>query len=163
MRKDTPTIGEPDRFEVVVSLTIAVLGLLVFVGSFWIELGSGYDRIGPRFFPLVVAGGLLLSGVFLSRASLKPTHTRTDEPSFPTSRRGVALVGAALATSVVLLERLGFILTSALLFWLVARAFESDRRLRDAGVALLLSTTVYFVFTRGLGLNLPKGIFAGLF
>jgi len=39
-----------------------VSGLLVLAGSFAIDFGAGYDRIGPRFFPWVVAAGLLVSG-----------------------------------------------------------------------------------------------------
>ena len=71
-------------------------------------------------------------------------------------------LGIALAASVVLLEPAGFILTAALLFWLVARAFERPRPGRDAVVAVLLSAFVYFVFTMGLGLLLPRGVLAGL-
>jgi len=63
-----------------------------------------------------------------------------------------------MGLSVVLLERAGFILSSSLLFWLVARGFESAKPVRDAAVGLLLSIVVYLAFTRGLGLSLPPGI-----
>jgi len=61
-----------------------------------------------------------------------------------------------------LLERAGFIFTAAVLFWLVARAFESTRPWRDAVAGVLLSVFVYVVFTRGLGLVLPGGLLEGL-
>ena len=44
----------------------------------------------------------------------------------------------------------------------VAYAFGSRRFLRDAVVAILVAVIVYVGFTRGLHLQLPAGLFAGL-
>jgi putative tricarboxylic transport membrane protein len=63
---------------------------------------------------------------------------------------------------VLLLMPAGFIIAATVLFVLVARAFSSRRMLRDAVAGLLLALIVYFSFTAGLGLVLPKGILAGL-
>jgi putative tricarboxylic transport membrane protein len=63
-----------------------------------------------------------------------------------------------LLLSLVLFELVGFVLSSSVLFWMVARSFRSERPIRDAGVALALSTLIYFTFTRGLGLVLPTGV-----
>ena len=153
----------PDCFDLFVALAVIILGVLVFAGSFWIALGSGYDRIGPRFFPLAVAAGLCLSGAFLTRTVVRASATAVARTPHPTSRGSVIILCLALVASAALLNPLGFVPSSALVFWLVARSFGSDRRLRDAVVGLLLSVTVYFVFTRGLGLTLPKGLLAGLF
>ena len=43
-----------------------------------------------------------------------------------------------------------------------ATAFGSRRYLRDLGMALIVSATAYFVFTKLLNLQLPAGIFRGL-
>ena len=51
----------------------------------------------------------------------------------------------------------GFIIASALLYALIARGFGSTRPGRDLVIALLISVPVFFIFTRGLGLNLPAG------
>lgn len=147
--------------EMGVALTTLALGTFVFIGSFWINLGSDYDRIGPRFFPYVIAAGLILSGCMLARDAFRREHGA--QARFPTSRSAIVTLCVALVSSVVLLEHAGFILSSTLLFWLVARSFGSDRRWRDAIVGLLLSSVVYLAFTTGLGLALPRGILAGLF
>ncbi len=63
-----------------------------------------------------------------------------------------------LLRSPVLFELAGFVLSSSVPFWIVARSFQSERPIRDAGVTLVLSTLVYFTFTRGLGLVLPAGV-----
>ena len=37
-------------------------------------------------------------------------------------------------------------------------AFGSRRRARDAAIGLIVSGTVFVLFTRGLGLHLPEGV-----
>lgn len=160
--KDSARAPGPDRAEVVVALAAVALGLFVLAGSFTIDLGAGYDRIGPRLFPYVVAGGLLLSGSFLAWGALRRATSSVGELRLQTSWSAIATLSFALVSSALLLVYAGFILTATLLFWLVARAFESRRPRRDAVVGLLLSVFVYLAFTRGLGLVLPRGLLAGL-
>ncbi len=160
MRSD-PTEPSPDRVEVAVAAGLVALGLVVVAGAFTIGFGVRYDRIGPRFFPFLVAAGLLLSGGFLLREALR----RNTPPDIRTRNQGshLGILTIALAAGVLGLERAGFILTSIVVFWLVARAFGSRRRGRDILVGTLLAVTVYLAFTRGLGLPLPGGILQGLF
>jgi putative tricarboxylic transport membrane protein len=153
----------PDGVEIGAALAGLALGLVVLVGSFSIDLGAGYDRIGPRFFPYLVAAGSLLSGALLLKESLRRGKASRGEQASRTSRSVAFTLGLGLASSVLLLERAGFVLTAALLFWLVARAFASPRPLRDAAVGLALSVAVYLAFTKGLGLVLPRGLLGGLF
>ena len=102
-----------------------------------------------------MAAGLVLSGGLFAREASKSKSGPAEVSEL--SRRALAIAGAALVSSVLLLERAGFIVTATLLFVLVARAFESRRPVRDVLVGLALSTAVYFAFTRGLGLALPRG------
>ena len=57
----------------------------------------------------------------------------------------------------------GFILASALLLVLVAKGFGSRQPARDTLIALVLAASVFFIFTRGLGLKLPSGPFGAMF
>ena len=158
-----PSKQGPDRVEVVVAIVAVGLGVFVLVGSLTINFGSGYDRIGPRFFPYLIAAGLLVSGSFLAGEALRRGRPFPDDPQLTTSWPEVGILTLALVLSVILLESLGFVLTAALLFWLVARAFQSRRPWRDGAVALVLSLTVYLAFTRGLGLQLPQGVLNWMF
>jgi putative tricarboxylic transport membrane protein len=151
-----------DRAEIAVAAAAIALGVFVLAGSASISLGAGYDRIGPRFFPYVVGAGLVLSGAFLGLGAWRGSTPEPSHPHDETSGRAALTVTLALVASVLLLERAGFILTSALLFWLVARAFQSRRPWRDAVVGALLSVFVYVAFTRGLGLVLPRGLLDGV-
>jgi len=147
---------------------VVLLGVLLAAGSLEISFGAGYDRIGPRFFPFVVAGGLILLGGLLL---LDAWRTRRGEGSpeigqaadCPVNWTRLGWLVLALVSGAVLLEPVGFVLGAAVLFWLSARAFGSRHPVRDAAVAVAFSTAVFLSFTRGLGLMLPPGILRGLF
>ena len=145
--------------DIAVGLATIGLGILVAAGSLTIQLGSGYDRIGPRFFPYLVAIGLVVSGGWLANAARG--RERSEAPDSDVAWPPLFWLAGGLLLGLVLLERAGFILSSTILFCMAARSFRSRRLVRDAGVALLLSTLVYAAFTRGLGLALPAGILSG--
>ncbi|WP_299036935.1 tripartite tricarboxylate transporter TctB family protein [uncultured Pseudokineococcus sp.] len=85
------------------------------------------------------------------------TEDRTDEGA-RTDWRSALLVAAAFATFIVVLQPLGWILAGTWLFWGVAQALGSRRRLFDLGVALAIASIVQLAFGAGLGLNLPAGV-----
>ena len=66
-------------------------------------------------------------------------------------------VTLGLVLNVVLIEWIGFILSSTLLFACVARGFGSGRWLRDGAIGLLLGLGVFLFFVRFLNVNLPAG------
>jgi putative tricarboxylic transport membrane protein len=127
------------------------------------ELGSGGDgaaslaQAGP--YPLFVLGGLVVFGI-TSLLGLR----RRDEPQArpdPGKWRALALIVAGMVSSLLLAERAGFVIASALLFWFVARAFDAGRPLRDACFAIVISTGAYLLFARVLQLSLPAGWLGG--
>lgn len=79
-----------------------------------------------------------------------------------TDWKTLGIVFAALAGTALLLEPLGWIITAAVLFWVVAYALGSKRHLFDIGVAFLFSSLVQLSFSAGLGLTLPSGILSGV-
>jgi putative tricarboxylic transport membrane protein len=149
--------------EFVFGLGMGALGAYFALGAFNIRLLPSYSRIGPRFFPLLVAFGLLLCAVLLLFQALRgkaaPLDASEDvDITAPTDWLAVMMLGAALLVDILLIERLGFVVASTLLFWGVAFAFGSRNYLRDAAIGLALSLAVYLAFTRLLDLSLPAGI-----
>ena len=162
------SVREKRFADLAVAVAVIVLGICVGVGSFGIPLGAGYDRIGPRFFPSMVAAGLVLLGSALAVAAIRARVTRpaaAESAGTSISTNWVALgcLSVALLLNLFLLERAGFVIASSALFWLAASGFGSERPARDAVIAVLLSALVYVAFTRGLGLTLPLGILERLF
>ncbi|MEE2047429.1 tripartite tricarboxylate transporter TctB family protein, partial [Nocardiopsis tropica] len=69
----------------------------------------------------------------------------------------VLLILAGLVVHIAVLEYVGWLLSGALLFWVVAYAFGARAHVRDAVVALSMSAAVQVGFSLGLGLSLPGG------
>jgi putative tricarboxylic transport membrane protein len=57
----------------------------------------------------------------------------------------------------LLLETVGWVLATTLLFVAVARAFGSRRLAVDAAIGVVLASLAFAVFNYGLGLSLPTG------
>ena len=72
--------------------------------------------------------------------------------------RPLALIGAGAALYVLLADSLGFIVAAALLFWLVARAFDARHPARDLAIALGVAVVSYALFDYALDLPLPAGV-----
>jgi putative tricarboxylic transport membrane protein len=134
------------------------------------EAASSLASAGP--YPLFVLGGLVLFGVVTALGGRARGHAAATlgagEPlaieRAPVARhrwRALALIGAAAVADLLLVERAGFLIASAVLFWLVARAFDERRPVRDAVCAIAVSAGAYFLFARVLELPLPAGVFAG--
>ncbi len=153
--------------DLLVSLGVLALGGYFAYGAFAISVAQSYSRVGPRFFPFLVAAGLLLCGLLLLIQALRgraapPEEGEDIDPDAPPDLRAVGTIAAALFVYVLILEVAGFVVASALLFWGVAVAFGSRSWLRDPLVGLALALTVYLAFTRLLGLRLPAGVLAPL-
>jgi putative tricarboxylic transport membrane protein len=136
-----------------------VLGALLLLGTTAIAVAPSYSRVGPRVFPFAIAGGLMLLGLLYTIESWKGAQTPLDEHDV--SIWPIAMISAGIVADALLLERLGFILSSTILFMVVAVAFGSRRYLRDAATGLALASLAYVTFVYGLGLRLPAGILAG--
>jgi putative tricarboxylic transport membrane protein len=107
-------------------------------------------------YPTFVLAGLALCAV---AAVLSGRTTSRALPQLPRARFSgtVTWIALALVVNLVLAERLGFIVASASMFWLTARAFDNRHPLRDILFAAMLSICAYLLFGRLLQLPLPAG------
>jgi putative tricarboxylic transport membrane protein len=121
----------------------------------------GWSITGPRFAPLLAAGGLtLLALAFLLRTWWRPDaewaeHVRTEmaETHWPTP----GLLLALLVAYLLLLEPLGYALATTIFVWLGAWLLGSDQPVRDVIVGLALGVIAGFVFGEWLNVQLPTG------
>jgi putative tricarboxylic transport membrane protein len=150
------------RTEASLAASVVIVGLLLLAGVPGIAPGAGYDRIGPRFFPIVTGTGLILLGAVLAIAARRQRPVESAAGPAPINWVPFGYFALAFVAFIVLLDRAGFAIAAALQFWLVARAFRSRRPARDFLIAVALSLIVYLAFSRGLGLPLPAGILEGV-
>jgi putative tricarboxylic transport membrane protein len=135
---------------------------------------------GP--YPLMVLTGLALCALVALVNGVKSANGRatrdrrawSSDPAVADQRRGgsldpplaarwspIALIALGAVIDLVLAERAGFVIASAVLFWLTARAFDNRHPGRDAVFAIAVSTSAYLLFARVLQLMLPAGVLAG--
>ena len=147
-------------------LGVLILSALALTQIFQIRQGAGYTVIGPRFFPWLVVGGLLLlSLLFLLRTLRFPDLALAEQAAAEeaaTDWRTVGLILLALTIYVLLLNGLGYTVATALFFPIVARILGSRHLVRDLVIGILLGLVIYLVFTQALGVRLPAGLLNGI-
>jgi putative tricarboxylic transport membrane protein len=147
-----------------IGIGLVLLGGVLGIDAATMRVPPTYAKVGPHIFPVVVAAGLVISGIIIAyRAFVPKAGPVLAAEDVPTDWRAVAMVSAAIVLDALLLKTLGFIITALGLFLIVAFALGSRRYLRDIATGVILATVTYFGFTRGLGLQLPSGVFAGVF
>jgi putative tricarboxylic transport membrane protein len=152
--------------QVAVATGVVVIGAAVLWGSFYLPTGGGYAQVGPGVMPRIVGTVLLLLGGLLVREAFTGGFRGVDEEAevhLPMDWVAFAWVSGGIIAYGLLVESLGFIFSSTILFVMVARGFNSRRWLLNAVTGLLLATAVYAIFNYGLGLTLPAGILKGVF
>jgi putative tricarboxylic transport membrane protein len=141
--------------EAVLGGAVLALGLFVAVETSMLKVASTHATVGPRLFPFLVAAGLVVVGALVLYQAVFG-HV-AHERGFELDWVAVALVSAGLVAQLLLLETVGWVLATTLLFVAVARAFGSRRLAVDAAIGIVLASLAFGVFNYGLGLSLPTG------
>jgi putative tricarboxylic transport membrane protein len=149
--------------EAIISFALIALGAYVVYETQSIAETQGFAQVGPRLFPYLIGTGLTLCGAVLGWHAVsggwrnvpldQEGHDAPDWMAF-------VIISAGVILHMVLIGWAGFIIASTLLFVFIARGFGSRKLVRDLGIAVALSVVAFFLFTQGLGLNLPAGPFA---
>jgi putative tricarboxylic transport membrane protein len=147
------------------ALALLAFGLFVLFGTFQISGREGFSPSGPRFFPLVVSVGLLVFGMlFLISTTLRRDRFLGEKAAVEgaaTDWPTTGLVAAILVVYAFLLDPLGYIVATALLFPAAAYVLGSRGRrkvLRNLAIGVVLGVVVFFSFTELLGVRLPDGL-----
>lgn len=151
--------------QLAVAAGLFAIGALIFGGSFWLPTGGGYAQVGPGVTPRIVGFLILVLGAFLFREALTGGFRGVDEEAeihLPMHWGAFAWVSGGIIAYGLLVEPLGFILASIVLYVMVARSFNSRRWVLNVVVGAVLAVFIFVVFNYGLGLNLPLGVFRPL-
>jgi len=149
-----------NRKDLVSSLIWLVIGLSIIIGSVSsLEIGTANEP-GPALFPL-------LAGIFVSFLSslilLKAAFAKTSEKwSLRKLWEGLNwpkifyTIGALLIYA-IMLEIVGFLLMTLLLFIFLFRKIEPQKWKLTIGLSILASVGAYLLFDRLLQAQLPRG------
>ena len=151
--------------ELAISLGLVALGSFVIYETQNIAETQSYAQIGPRLFPYLIGVGLALCGAVLGWQAISGgwRHVPLDDAHATPDWMAFAVISAGVILHMLVIGWAGFIIASILLFVFVARGFGSRKPVRDTIISAILAVVVFFLFTKGLGLNLPKGPFEGVF
>lgn len=165
----SPTGGRlRDRAQLGLCAALGLLGVVVIADATRIgAASSSNDPIGPRAMPFIVGGALLviatLYAVDVLRGGMGEAEAGEDvEPGTRADWRTVAILAGAFVLNALLIERLGWVISGALLFALSAYALGNRHHVRGLAIGAALSLTTFYVFAIGLGVNLPAGILQGI-
>jgi putative tricarboxylic transport membrane protein len=149
--------------ELILSLSVLILGIAVGVGTTTLSSAGGYSRVGPNVAPAVVAVGLILLGCWLLYEALTGGW-RNAIPDEAEARGehvfyapAFLWVSVGLIAQILLIDRAGFVIAQGVLFGCVARGFGSIRSVRDFAIGIALALVVYLFFVKFLSVNLPAG------
>ena len=159
----TPLAPGRRRAGVLVALGVVALAGVTAWQTTSIPTSPAYAQIGPRVFAWGVALGLVLLGGVLLFQALTGRWAAEEEDAAEVDWSALAWLLGGLFLNIVLIETLGFVVASTVLFVCVARAFGSAQWVRNAGIAVVFALVTYLGFAKLLGISIGAGIFKDLF
>jgi putative tricarboxylic transport membrane protein len=149
--------------EVVPAVLLACMGAYMLLDARSIRIPASEHSIGPRFFPYVVGAAMVTVGICLAVAVLRGDRAEPEagedvDADASTDWRTLAVLVTGLVGYILILEPVGYLLSTVVFFGVVAWGLGS----RNYRALLLLSVVVplitYLLFTRALGVYLPNGL-----
>ena len=140
------------------TLVLLVFSLLTCVGSYRLPVGIGsLSDPGPGFFPFWAG---IIMGILSFVAYMKALRIKGEDigPWYSRERwRKVLLILAIITGYALVLETLGFVLSTFLLLFTLFKLVENQRWWFAVGGSLVVAIASFGVFDRWLKLQLPKG------
>ena len=144
-----------DRISSLISL---VFSILVCVGSYRLPVGIGrLSDPGPGFFPFWAG---VLMGILSFAAYMKAMRTKGEDigPWYSRERwKKVLFILAIITGYALVLEPLGFVLSTFLLLFTLLKVAEGQGWRLSVGGSLVVAAVSFVVFDHWLKLQLPKG------
>jgi putative tricarboxylic transport membrane protein len=149
--------------EFFVTAFLAGLGALVLIEASEIAPDlANRGPVGPRAIPVAIGVSLLVLAVFHGIDVARGHHGEAEggediDAHGAADWRTMAILVAGFVANILLIETLGWPLSGALLFYVVAFSLGARNPLRDIAIALALGFISFYIFSNLLGIPLPEG------
>ncbi|WP_426247173.1 tripartite tricarboxylate transporter TctB family protein [Nocardioides sp. LHG3406-4] len=162
----TPEPVRVDRGQYLLAAALALVGIYTLIDARGLNVGFG-DPVGPRVFPYVIGGAMVVLAVLLAMATARGDVAQGEEGedidlTTPPDWLTVGKLVGILVLNMLLVNLVGWAITGALLFAGCAWALGSRTLVRDLIVGVVLSVSSWYFFYVGLGVPLPPGILDGV-
>ena len=147
--------------EFLSSITLAVISLMACIGAGKLGIGQ-FNSPGPGFFPFVL--GCVTGVLSLAVIAMRIRQSRGSGPPVRSSHAEagglikVACLLAALVGYGLLLEKIGYVFTTLIIFALLLKVVDKQKWYVVLASALTVAIVSYLFFDRLLGVPLPKSI-----
>ena len=153
--------------EGVFALGFLLLGLFVLFDAFTLEEPGVFSVVSPKTFEYIIGGFATFVGLLLISEVARGKYgvaegTEPGDKFLPPDIKTMVIVIGSMALHIFLIEPAGYIAAAALTFYGVTFAFGSRKFVKDIAISFIFAVVVYFVFSKGLRIFLPDGIFENL-
>lgn len=166
--QDHPVEKTVDKAQYLVCAVLVAVGAFLIYDAVTLEAGfAKVDPVGPKLFPIVIGVVLIVLAVMLAiaipRGSVGEADAGEDvDPNMPGDWRTVGLLVGAFVALILLVDPLGWVITSTLFFAGAATILGSRHYIRNIAIGLVLALVSFYGFYSGLGIPLPAGILDGI-
>ncbi len=141
--------------EAIFGAALLAVGVALAIATARLPVSPMYARIGPTVVPNIVAAATILVGVMIVLSALRDWRNPEQVDAYHPAPLLVVVIGLVL--HLLILDSLGFVIASTVLFATVARAFSERRPVVALGWGVALALISYVGFKYGLDLTLPPG------
>ncbi|MFC4007836.1 tripartite tricarboxylate transporter TctB family protein [Nonomuraea purpurea] len=155
------------RPELGLAVVVLALGVFVVVGTLDVSAAASQLGLGPRFFPMLVGGSMVVIGLFyvidvLRGGRGEPEESEDVDAEAPADWRSVGLVSGVFLAFTAILNAVGWVIAASLLFFGLSVVLGAEHKPRAAGIAVVMGVATYLLFVKGLGVTLPGGPLEGV-
>jgi putative tricarboxylic transport membrane protein len=163
----TASARKGGRSEFGVALLLLALGVWAIVDALGLSDLASRGPVSAKTVPIVVGGLLIAMAVLLTVDLVRGGRGEQEggedvDLSHGTDWRTIGLLVASFAANALLIERLGWPVSGAILFFGTTYALGSRRYVLNALISVGLSVGTWYLFNLALGIPLPVGILKGI-
>lgn len=161
------TSAKQGRSELGVALLLLILGGWAVVDALRLPELQTTGPVDAKTVPLAVGGLLIVTAVLLAINILRGGRGEQEagedvDLGHGTDWKTLGLLAAAFVANILLIERLGWPVSGAVLFFGTTYALGSRHLIRNAVISIALSVGTWYLFNLALGIPLPVGILKGI-
>ena len=155
------------RSELGVALLLLVLGGWALIDALNLPDVQNRGPVGPKTVPIAVGILLVVTAVLLAIDILRGGRGEQEagedvDLGHGSDWKTLGLLVVAFVANILLIERLGWPVSGAVLFFGTTFALGSRHLIRNAIISIALSVGTWYLFNLGLGIALPVGILKGI-